>query len=95
MWTNLVTTINSSFTGQTEHVPVSFENSDLDANNELILRHGRNTLYVIPEALFSASGQLQDQAGIFTILDANTCKYTFSGELEAGKYLFIFKFLYL
>lgn len=95
MWTDFNRTINNSFPGPVEHVPVAFENSDLTAGHELILRHGRNTLFVIPEALFNADGILQDQAGIFQIVDENNCKYVFSGDLETGKYLFIFKFLYL
>lgn len=95
MWSNLTTTIYSSFQRSSEHVPVAFDNNDLDANKDLILHHGRNTLFVIPEALFDADGILQSQAGIFQVVDANTCKYSFSGDLASGKYLFIFKFLYL
>ena len=95
MWTNFDKTINNSFTGQTEHVPVAFENATLSETGELVLRHGRGTLFVIPEALFNSDGILQDQSGIFQIIDENTVKYIFSGNLEAGKYLFILKILYL
>lgn len=86
--------VPGSFTGQTQHACVTFDNSDL-VNGTLVLNHLRNASLVIPEALFSATGELQDPAGIFQIIDQNTCKYTFSGDLEAGRYLFILKFLYL
>jgi hypothetical protein len=95
MWTTISTTINNSFTGKPEYVPVAFQNSDLNESHELILKHGRNTLFCIPEALYNSEGFLQDQSGIFQVIDANNCKYQFSGDLEEGKYLFIFKFLYL
>jgi hypothetical protein len=95
MWTTFNKTINNSFQGPVEYVPVAFDNTSLTAQKELILHHGRGTLFVMPEALYNADGYLQDQSGIFQIIDENTCKYEFSGNLEAGKYLFIFKFLYL
>lgn len=94
MWTNLSTTINNSFSGNVEYVPVVFQNSDLAAG-VLNIPHGRDTLFVIPEAIYNPSGVLQDQSGIFTIMDSNNVKYEFGGNLETGKYLFIFKFLYL
>lgn len=86
--------VPGSFTGQTQHACVTFSNDDL-VNGALVLNHLRNASLVIPEALFNADGILQDPAGIFEIIDQNTCKYTFSGDLEAGRYLFILKFLYL
>ncbi|MBN2215011.1 MAG: hypothetical protein JW723_12285 [Bacteroidales bacterium] len=95
MWSLLNTSINNSFSKQGQYVPVPFDNTDLNENKELVINHLRSADLVIPEALFDADGILQDQSGIFQIIDKNTCRYTFSGDLEPGKYLFILKVLYL
>ena len=84
----------SNFAPQAEMSAVSFSNADL-TEGTLTVNHLRNASLVLPMGLFNSDGILQDPAGIFQIIDENTCKYTFSGDLELGRYLFVFKFLYL
>lgn len=88
------TNVSGSFSNAGEFVMITFDNSNL-VDGALVLNHLRDVSLVIPEALFNEDGILQDQSGIFQIVDANTCKYTFGGPLEDGRYLFVFKFLYL
>jgi hypothetical protein len=94
MWDDILNTTMNAFQPTVSWLPVTFQNSDL-VSGELTIRHYRNTKLIVPVALFNADGVLQDQAGIFQIVDEFTAKYTFAGNLEAGKYLFIFQFLYL
>ena len=93
MWENIANNLTNAFQPSIGWLPVAFQNSDL-VGGELVIRHYKNTRFVVPIAFFSPDGILQDQSGIFEIVDEFTVKYTFSGQLGSGKYLFIFQFIY-
>ena len=61
----------------------SFQNADLDSGNDyqLIITHGRNTLYVTP-TLFDNKGVQQSTEGIFVVIDSNSVKFVLNAPID-------------
>jgi hypothetical protein len=99
MWENISYAQGTLFSinpasGNERNEGIRFDTSNLNANGELPIAHGRKTLIVTP-FLYDPAGRQKDSSNYFQIVDADNCKIVNGNDLDDGIYLLILKFLYV
>jgi hypothetical protein len=81
--------INTAFCGP---LGIWFSNSDFNADKDLEIEHGKETLLVTAK-LYDPNGRERDTSNYFQIVDKNNCKLVNGGDLDEGKYLLILEYM--